>query len=166
MRPSEKFEAKAAGQKGSEAWSSHVENVFAPTTQASGFAAGRNREGHLDTLIMQNKANFMRFSPENNDFTKKQTQFKPNLTQFKPNLSQFKPNSKPIKANSMKLNTLVSTHFKVITIRNPTSPAWALNSYFESGLTYSCGDRHEPPQINALELFCISLHNFDEKNAL
>ena len=28
MRPSEKFEAKAAGQKGSEAWSSHVENVF------------------------------------------------------------------------------------------------------------------------------------------
>jgi len=52
MRPSEKFEAKAAGQKGSEAWSSHVENVFAPTTQASGFAAGRNREGYLDTLCI------------------------------------------------------------------------------------------------------------------
>ena len=28
MRSSEKFEAKAAGQKGSEAWSSHVENIF------------------------------------------------------------------------------------------------------------------------------------------
>ena len=28
MRPSEKFEAKAAGQKGSEPWSSHVENIF------------------------------------------------------------------------------------------------------------------------------------------
>jgi hypothetical protein len=28
MRPSEKSEAKAAGQKGSEAWFCHVENVF------------------------------------------------------------------------------------------------------------------------------------------
>ena len=28
MRPSEKFEAKAAGQKCSEAWFRHVENVF------------------------------------------------------------------------------------------------------------------------------------------
>ncbi|MHC4337184.1 MAG: hypothetical protein ACYSTG_04440, partial [Planctomycetota bacterium] len=28
MRTSEKFEAKAAGQKGSEAWFLHVENVF------------------------------------------------------------------------------------------------------------------------------------------
>jgi hypothetical protein len=27
-RPSEKLEAKAAGQKGSEAWFRHVENVF------------------------------------------------------------------------------------------------------------------------------------------
>ena len=36
-------------------------------------------------LFMQNKANFMRFSPENADFTKKQTQFKPNLTQYKAN---------------------------------------------------------------------------------
>ncbi len=58
MRPSEKSEAKAAGQKGSEAWFCHVENVFAPTTQASGFAAGRNREGCLDMLFMQNKPNF------------------------------------------------------------------------------------------------------------
>jgi len=29
-------------------------------------------------LFMQNKANFMRFSPKNDDFTKKQSQFKPN----------------------------------------------------------------------------------------
>jgi hypothetical protein len=35
--------------------------------------------------IMQNKANFMRFSPENANFTKKQSQFKPNLTQYKAN---------------------------------------------------------------------------------
>jgi len=35
--------------------------------------------------FMQNKPNFMRFSPENDDLTKN-----------KPNLSQNKPNSKPI----------------------------------------------------------------------
>jgi len=46
--------------------------------------------------IMQNKANFMRFSPENADFTKKQTQFKPNLSQFKANLTQFKAKTNPI----------------------------------------------------------------------
>ena len=28
---------------------------------------------------MQNKPNFMRFSPQNADFSKKQTQFKPNF---------------------------------------------------------------------------------------
>jgi len=31
----------------------HVENVFSPTTQASGFAAGRNRAGYLDRLLIQ-----------------------------------------------------------------------------------------------------------------
>ena len=51
--------------------------------------------------IMQNKPNFMRFSPENADFTKKQTQYKANFgpksrvakpkqTQFKPNLPLYK----------------------------------------------------------------------------
>jgi len=35
-------------------------------------------------LFMQNKPNFPRFSPENEDFTEKQTQFKPNQTQFLP----------------------------------------------------------------------------------
>jgi hypothetical protein len=44
---------------------------------------------------MQNKANFVHFSPEKGDFTKKQTQFKPNLTQYKANLTQNKPNSNP-----------------------------------------------------------------------
>ncbi len=39
MRPSEKFEAKAAGQKGSEAWFSPRRVHFWLTTQASGFAA-------------------------------------------------------------------------------------------------------------------------------
>ncbi len=51
MRPSEKFEAKAAGQKGSEAWFSPRRERFWPTTQASGFAAGRNRAGYLDRLL-------------------------------------------------------------------------------------------------------------------
>ncbi len=31
----------------------HVENVFSPTTQASGFAAGRNRAGYWDRLLIQ-----------------------------------------------------------------------------------------------------------------
>jgi len=51
MRPSEKSEAKAAGQKGSEAWFSPRREHFWPTTQASGFAAGRNRAGYLDRLL-------------------------------------------------------------------------------------------------------------------
>jgi hypothetical protein len=49
---------------------------------------------------MQNKPNFPLFSPENDDFTEKQTQFKANTnpilvqksrgqSQFKPNQSQF-----------------------------------------------------------------------------
>ena len=58
MRPSEKFEAKAAGQKrlaagrrASEAWFSPRRERFWPTTQASGFAAGRNRASYLDRLL-------------------------------------------------------------------------------------------------------------------
>jgi len=50
MRPSEKLEAKAAGQKCSEAWFSPRREHFWPTTQASGFAAGRNRAGYSDRL--------------------------------------------------------------------------------------------------------------------
>ena len=50
MRPSEKFEARAAGQKGSQAWFSSRRERFGPTTQASGFAAGRNRAGYSDRL--------------------------------------------------------------------------------------------------------------------
>ena len=51
-------------------------------------------------LFMQNKANFMRLSPENDDFTKKQTQLKPIQTQFNPKQSQFKPNKAKNKPNS------------------------------------------------------------------
>jgi len=51
MRPSEKFEAKAAGQKCSEAWFSPRREHLWPTTQASNFAAGRNRTGYLDRLL-------------------------------------------------------------------------------------------------------------------
>jgi len=51
MRPSEKFEAKAAGQKCSEPWFSPRLERFWLTTQASGFAAGRNRAGYLDRLL-------------------------------------------------------------------------------------------------------------------
>jgi len=43
-------------------------------------------------LFMQNKANFVRFSPENPVFTKKQSQFNPIQTQLKPKQSQFKAN--------------------------------------------------------------------------
>ncbi len=42
-------------------------------------------------LFMQNKANFIRFSPENDDFTKKQSQFKPKQTQFKPKFIKVYP---------------------------------------------------------------------------
>ncbi len=52
MRPSEKFEAKAAGQKCSEAWFSPRRERFWPTTQASSFAAGRNRAGYSDRLLI------------------------------------------------------------------------------------------------------------------
>ncbi len=40
MKPSEKFEAKAAGQKGSQAWFSSRREPFWLTTQASGFPWG------------------------------------------------------------------------------------------------------------------------------
>ena len=50
--------------------------------------------------IMQNKPNFMRFSPENDDFTKKQSQNKPNLSQFKANSNPIKAKTNPIKANN------------------------------------------------------------------
>ena len=50
MRPSEKFEAKAVGQKSSEAWFSSRRERFWLTTQASVFAAGRNRSGYSDRL--------------------------------------------------------------------------------------------------------------------
>ena len=53
MRPSEKFEAKAAGQKCSEALFTQRRERFWPTTQASGFAAGRNREGYWDRLLKE-----------------------------------------------------------------------------------------------------------------
>ena len=53
MRPSEKFEAKAAGQKGSEALFTQRRERFWPTTQASGFAAGRNRAGYWDRLLIR-----------------------------------------------------------------------------------------------------------------
>ncbi len=51
------FEAKAAGQKGSEAWFAPRREPFWPTTQASGFAAGRNRAGYLDRLLERMNVN-------------------------------------------------------------------------------------------------------------
>ncbi len=107
-RPSEKVEAKAAGQKCSEAWLLHVENVFGRQRRHSGFAAGRNRAGYLDTLSnMQNKPNLL--SAEMNitsaltkDYKNisptKKCENKPNQTQFQyqicktnPNRTQFQP---------------------------------------------------------------------------
>jgi hypothetical protein len=40
---------------------------------------------------MQNKPNFVRFSPKNKDFEKKRTQTNPIQIQFKANQSQFLP---------------------------------------------------------------------------
>jgi len=96
MRPSEKFESKAAGQKGSEAWPSHVENIFGRQRRHRAlqpdaierviWICSTNVEIALQIhSILTNKPNFMRFSPENDDLTKN-----------KPNLSQNKPNSNPI----------------------------------------------------------------------
>jgi len=48
--------------------------------------------------IMQNKPNFMRFSPENADITKKQTQFKPNQSQFWANIKGGKAKTNPIQS--------------------------------------------------------------------
>jgi len=50
MRPSEKSEAKATGQNPHRRSQSYVEDDFDPATQASGFAAGRNRAGYSDML--------------------------------------------------------------------------------------------------------------------
>ena len=47
-------------------------------------------------LFMQNKPNFPRFSPENDDFTKKQTQFKPKQSQFWADFEGSKPKTNPI----------------------------------------------------------------------
>jgi len=58
MRLSEKPEAKTAGQKRSEAWFVPRPERFWPTTQASGFAASRNRLGYWDRLLMLKNAFF------------------------------------------------------------------------------------------------------------
>jgi len=52
MRTSVKFEAKAAGQKGSEACFLYVDNVFVLTTQVSDFAAEQNRADYFDRLLI------------------------------------------------------------------------------------------------------------------
>jgi len=48
---------------------------------------------------MQNKANFMLFSPENDDSTKKQTQFKAKTNPIKAKTNPIKAKTKPIEAN-------------------------------------------------------------------
>ena len=56
-------------------------------------------------LFMQNKANFVHFSPEKGDFTKKQSQFKPNLSQNKPNSNPIKPKTNPIQSQTNPIQT-------------------------------------------------------------
>ena len=55
-------------------------------------------------LFMQNKANFMRISPENADFSKKQSQFKPNSNPIKPKTNPIQTQSKPICRKGKKKN--------------------------------------------------------------
>jgi len=59
MRPSENLSAYGGvrGQGGrpkrlARRGLLHVENVFSPTKQALGFAAGRNRAGYLDRFLI------------------------------------------------------------------------------------------------------------------
>jgi hypothetical protein len=49
---------------------------------------------------MQNKPNFPHFSPEIDDFFKKQTQFKANSNPIKPNFGPISRVAKPNKPNS------------------------------------------------------------------
>jgi len=51
-------------------------------------------------LFMQNKPNFPHFSPENEDFTKKQTQFKPNSNPIKANFGPKIRVAKPIQSQT------------------------------------------------------------------
>jgi len=51
-------------------------------------------------LFLQNKPNFPHFSPENEDFTKKQTQYKANSNPIKANFGPKIRVAKPNKANS------------------------------------------------------------------
>ncbi len=70
--PSEKFEAKAAGQKGSEELFTQHRERFWPTTQASGFAARRNRAGYLDRLLIATNIQAPRI-PQPQDTVEKNT---------------------------------------------------------------------------------------------
>jgi len=111
MRPSEKFEAKAAGQKGSEAWSSHVENIFGRQRRHRAlqpdaierviWICSTNVENVRQiTSFYAKQSQFYAFMTWKQWFHEKtkpiQSQFKANLSQNKPNLSQFQSQTNPI----------------------------------------------------------------------
>jgi hypothetical protein len=50
---------------------------------------------------MRNKPNFLQFSPENQDYVKKQIQFKPKQSQFWPKNQESKAKTKPIQSQSI-----------------------------------------------------------------
>jgi len=58
----------------------NIVSNFDIRTSSLGLIISTNSYVRIYKLFMQSKANFMRFSSENADFTKKQTQFKPNFT--------------------------------------------------------------------------------------
>jgi hypothetical protein len=55
---------------------------------------------HPEGCFSENKPNFPHFSPENEDFAKKQTQFKPKQSQNKPNFGPKSPVANPIQTQN------------------------------------------------------------------
>lgn len=65
MRPGEKSEDKAAGQNPRRRSQCCVEHDFDPTTQTSGFAAGRNRAGYSDRLLNTTATKILKVDKKN-----------------------------------------------------------------------------------------------------
>ena len=94
----------------------YVENVFAPTTQASSFVAGRSRRCCLDTLykcrelstdhpfLCKTKPILCVFHPKTPISRKNKPNSNPIQSQFNPKQTQFKPISKPNKPNSKSIH--------------------------------------------------------------
>ena len=95
MRSSEKFEAKAAGQKCSEAWLLHVENIFGRQRRRRALQPSAVEEVVWIHSILTNKPNSPIVQMNVNNLSKMNYTIFAGLTKVK-----NKPNSNPIKLNS------------------------------------------------------------------